>query len=113
VDTSASPVTINRYTSIRERIYRVLLRYPRDEWTVRALATATGPDISPSAVRDTIYMLIAAAAMSVVPGNRAITVQLTAAGRTRLQSIEKTWRSARAADPQPDPVLRQRAATSR
>jgi hypothetical protein len=36
-------------------------------------------------------MLIAAGAMTVVPGNQAITVRLTAAGLTRLQSIEKDW----------------------
>jgi len=42
-------------------------------------------------------MLIAAGAMTVVPGNQAITVRLSAAGLVRLRSAEKSWQSRRAA----------------
>jgi hypothetical protein len=85
------PGAISRYTPTRDRIYRVLLGAPHDEWTVSALATAAGPGISTSAARDTIYTLIAAAAMTIVPGHRAVTVQLTATGLTQLQSVEQAW----------------------
>lgn len=86
---SRSFAAIDRQTPIKERIYRVLLSSPAEEWTVRTLTTAS--DTGTSSVRDTIYMLIAAGAMTVVPGNQAITVRLSAAGLTRLQSIEKAW----------------------
>jgi hypothetical protein len=46
-------------------------------------------------VRDTIYILIAAAAMTVVPGYRAVTVRLTATGRNQLQSLEQAWQNRR------------------
>ena len=87
----SSPAAIGRHTSIKERIYRVLLSAPGEAWTVRTLTTAAGSDIRTSSVRDTIYMLIAAGAMTVVPGNQAITVRLSADGLTRLRSIEKAW----------------------
>jgi hypothetical protein len=94
--TSESPAAIGRHTALRERIYVVLLTSPRQDWTVRTLASATGSGVATSVVRDTIYMLIAAAAMTVVPGNRVITVRLNEAGLTRLQSIVKQWQSPRA-----------------
>jgi hypothetical protein len=80
-------------SAIKEWIYRVLLSSPHEVWTVRTLTTAAASDIRTSSVRDTVYMLIAAGAMTVVPGNQAITVRLSAAGLTRLQSIVKPWRS--------------------
>jgi hypothetical protein len=83
---------IGRHTPTRERIYRVLLGQPHREWTVRTLTATAGTGISASAVRDTIYLLVAAAAMTVLPGNQALTVRLTADGLTRLQSIDKDWR---------------------
>jgi hypothetical protein len=86
---------VSRHTPIRERIYQVLLSQPREEWTVRTLKAAAGPDISISMVRDTIYILIAAAAMTVVPGHRAVTVRLTATGRNQLQSLEQAWQNRR------------------
>jgi hypothetical protein len=89
VGASRSSAAIDRHTPIKERIYRALLSSPAEEWTVRTLTTAS--DTGTSSVRDTIYTLIAAGAMTVVPGNQAITVRLTAAGLTRLQSIEKDW----------------------
>jgi hypothetical protein len=91
-------VGIGRHTPIRERIYRVLLSSPEQEWTVRALSEATGDDISVSVARDTIYTLIAAAAMTLVPGRPAITVRLTTTGLTQLQSIANAWQAV--ADPE-------------
>ena len=96
VGMSKNPAAIDRHTPIKERLYRVLLRSPGEEWTVRTLTEATGSDVSTGSVRDTIYMLIAAGAMTVVPGNQAITVRLSAAGLVRLRSVEKAWQSRRA-----------------
>jgi hypothetical protein len=73
-------------------IYRVLLGDPHREWTVRTLTAMAGTGTSASAVRDTIYLLVAAAAMTVVPGNQVITVRLTADGLMHPKSIDKDWR---------------------
>jgi hypothetical protein len=83
---------MSRHTPTRERIYRVLLSDPLREWTVRTLTATAGTGISASAVRDTIYLLVAAAALTVVPGNQVITVRLTADGLMRLRSIDTNWR---------------------
>ena len=97
VGMSKNPAAIDRHTPIKERVYRVLLRSSGEDWTVRTLTDATGSDISTGSVRDIIYMLIAAGAMTVVPGNQAITVRLSAAGLVRLRSVERAWQSRRAA----------------
>ena len=104
--TSKTPAAIDRHTPIKERIYRVLLGYPGEEWTVRTLTTAAGSGIGSSSVRDTIYMLIAAGVVTVVPGNQAITVRLNATGLIRLRSIEKTWQSRRVKPPPGNATLR-------
>jgi hypothetical protein len=83
--------TVGRRTPVRARIYHVLLSAPLKDWTIRDLATACGDGVSTSSARDTVYTLIAAAAMTVVPGTRAVTVRLTAAGLTQLQSIVSAW----------------------
>jgi len=62
------------------------------------LTATAGTGISTSAVRDTIYLLVAAAAMTVLPGNQAITVRLTADGLMRLQCIDKDWRRSHSGD---------------
>jgi hypothetical protein len=90
-----SSSAIGRHTPVRARVYHVLLSAPGREWTVRDLAAATGPDISASAARDIIYALIAAAAMTIVPGNRAVTVRLTTEGINQLRSIDKAWQRGR------------------
>jgi hypothetical protein len=91
---SSNPGAIGRYTPTRETVYRVLLSsQPPQEWTVRTLTDATGSKTTTSKVRDTIYMLIAAGAMTIVPGNQAITVRLNDAGLSQLQSIEKAWQN--------------------
>jgi hypothetical protein len=76
---------------VRAKVYEVLLSTPREDWTIRGLAEASGDGVSISSARDTVYMLIAVAAMTVVPGTRALTVRLTAAGLTQLKSITDTW----------------------
>jgi anti-sigma B factor antagonist len=90
-----SAVVIGRHTPIRERIYQVLLSYPRREWTIRDLAAASGDGVSISSARDAVYMLTAAAAMAAVPATRAVTVRLTADGRDQIQSIVDGWQSLR------------------
>jgi hypothetical protein len=90
-----SPSAIGRHSPVRERVYHVLLSAPGREWTVRDLAAATGPEVSASAARDIVYTLIAAAAMSTVPGNRAVTVRLTNEGLNQLRSIATAWQRGR------------------